>query len=318
MSYKDSVSESTVSTAFPLTLSGHATEGNRTFFNAYGTDAASLSLIMRQRVSPFRWMTFTGSYTNSDNKIAFNSFRASSDGVQITSFTGTWDVFVSVLSDELNANFYATVHSHTLRGNNTTQPSAVLDLSTGDVITLLDLHATNIVDFTSTVNSEITAQTAPAYTLHGNKESSNHTFENLNVTDVKTLLAYSTSDITGLATYVTNTVSAQTAESATSVAYSTTINLDLQSSTLPRYFYTTFTGSSATSIAVINPPTSGTVGSFTLELTNPGLCAITWTNGKWAGGTAPTFTTTGTDIIVGFTRNAGTTIRYSLSEKDSK
>ncbi len=92
-----------------------------------------------------------------------------------------------------------------------------------------------------------------------------------------------------------------------------TVNIDLSTGS---YFYGTLTGT--TTFTVTNPPASGVVGSFTLELTNAGAQTITWTNGKWAGGTAATLTTAGVDILTGFTRDAGSTVRYALAEKDSK
>jgi len=92
-----------------------------------------------------------------------------------------------------------------------------------------------------------------------------------------------------------------------------TINVDLSTGT---FFYGTVTGT--TTITITNPPASGIVAGFTLELTNPGSQTITWTNGKWPGGAAPAFTSSGVDIIGGYTRDGGSTIRYALSEKDSK
>ena len=91
------------------------------------------------------------------------------------------------------------------------------------------------------------------------------------------------------------------------------INLD---STANRYFSVTVTGTST--VAITNPPASGVVGTYTLAMTNGGASTITWTNGKWAGGTAPTLTTAGLDILTGFTADGGTTVRWALAMKDSK
>ena len=57
-----------------------------------------------------------------------------------------------------------------------------------------------------------------------------------------------------------------------------------------------------------NPPASGTAGSFTLILTNGGSQTVNWSASvDWAGGTAPTLTASGTNIITFTTTNGGTT-----------
>ena len=72
------------------------------------------------------------------------------------------------------------------------------------------------------------------------------------------------------------------------------------------YFYKTITG--ITTLTFTNPPATGQVASFTLELINGGAFAVTWpTSVKWQAGTAPTLTAAGTDMIVFTTRDAGTT-----------
>lgn len=79
----------------------------------------------------------------------------------------------------------------------------------------------------------------------------------------------------------------------------------------------TITGT--TTFTFSSPPTSGRVGTFTLELTNGGAFAITWpTSVKWPGGTAPTLTTSGVDVLVFYTRDGGTTWRGSVAQKDSR
>ena len=92
-----------------------------------------------------------------------------------------------------------------------------------------------------------------------------------------------------------------------------TVNINLSSGT---YFYGTITG--ATTFTVSNIATSGTVSSFTLELTNGGSQTITWMTGsKWPSGVVPSLTVSGTDLLVFLTRDGGTTWRNSLSEPNS-
>ena len=70
-----------------------------------------------------------------------------------------------------------------------------------------------------------------------------------------------------------------------------------------------------------NPPASGTSGSFTLFLNQDGTGSrtATWPGSvKWAGGTAPTLTTTAsrTDILVFTTIDAGTIWYGAVSGQD--
>ena len=81
----------------------------------------------------------------------------------------------------------------------------------------------------------------------------------------------------------------------------------------------TKTISTATTFTVSNVTTSGKVNSFILELTNPGSATITWWSGvKWTGGTVPTLTTLGKDILGFYTLDAGTTWNALVLGKDIK
>lgn len=63
-----------------------------------------------------------------------------------------------------------------------------------------------------------------------------------------------------------------------------------------------------TTFTVSNIPASGTVASFILELTNGGAFTVTWWSGiKWTGGTVPTLTASGLDVLGFYTRDGGTT-----------
>jgi hypothetical protein len=83
--------------------------------------------------------------------------------------------------------------------------------------------------------------------------------------------------------------------------------------------YFTRTISGATTLTVSNVPTSGTAASFILDLTNGGSATITWWSGmKWAGGTAPTLTAAGRDVLGFFTHDGGATWSGLLLGKDVK
>lgn len=92
-------------------------------------------------------------------------------------------------------------------------------------------------------------------------------------------------------------------------------NVDLDTG---NFFSKTFTAG-AVSITVSNVPAAGVAASFIIEATNAGLATITWPAGtKWAGGTAPTLTSAGVDILGFYTHDGGTTWRGLVLAKDSK
>ena len=75
---------------------------------------------------------------------------------------------------------------------------------------------------------------------------------------------------------------------------------------LGNYFTKTISGT--TTLTVSNVPSAGTSGSFILDLTNGGSATVNWWSGmKWAGGTAPTLTAAGRDVLGFFTHDGGTT-----------
>lgn len=80
----------------------------------------------------------------------------------------------------------------------------------------------------------------------------------------------------------------------------------------------TKTISGATTLSLANVPGSG-VASFLLDLTNGGSAAITWwANLKWPGGTAPTLTTSGRDMLGFVTHDGGATWSGLILGKDIK
>lgn len=91
-------------------------------------------------------------------------------------------------------------------------------------------------------------------------------------------------------------------------------NIDLS---LGNYFSKTISGT--TTFTVSNVPSSGIGNSFILELTNGGSATVNWwANVKWPGGTAPTLTASGRDILGFYTTDAGTIWNGLLLGKDVK
>lgn len=86
--------------------------------------------------------------------------------------------------------------------------------------------------------------------------------------------------------------------------------------------YFTKTISTTTAFTVTNVPSAGTAVSFILDLTNGGSAAVSWSTGftsvKYAGGTAPTLTASGRDVLGFFTHDGGTTWVCLLLGKDVK
>ena len=68
----------------------------------------------------------------------------------------------------------------------------------------------------------------------------------------------------------------------------------------------TYTLSGNQTLTFTNPPASGSAGSFTLIVTNGGSATLTWpTSVDWAGGTAPTLTSSGVDVLTFLTVDGG-------------
>jgi len=68
-----------------------------------------------------------------------------------------------------------------------------------------------------------------------------------------------------------------------------------------------------------NPISASTAATgFVLELTNGGSATQNWPSVKWPGGTAPTLTTSGVDILTFVTDDSGTTWRGVVTMLDSK
>jgi len=69
----------------------------------------------------------------------------------------------------------------------------------------------------------------------------------------------------------------------------------------------TITGGTV-SVTFSNPPASGTAGSLTIVVTNGGSQTVNWPAAvDWAGGSAPTLTSSGVDVLTFFTTDGGTT-----------
>ena len=127
----------------------------------------------------------------------------------------------------------------------------------------------------------------------------------------------------GDATAATDALNRQTADArytrlvgGTSLSAVTAVSASAVDLTAGRYFTKTASGSLTWTFT--GPAASG-VDAFLLRLTNGGTGTQTWPAAvKWPGGTAPTFVSSGVDMLVFITRDAGTTWRGALVMSDSK
>ena len=95
---------------------------------------------------------------------------------------------------------------------------------------------------------------------------------------------------------------------------STAATIDMTSA---NFFSATLGG--ACTFEFTNPCSTGDFGGFVLELTNGGSDTVNWpASVDFAGGTAPTLTASGVDLLVFVTRDAGTTYHGMVASADSK
>ena len=157
-------------------------------------------------------------------------------------------------------------------------------------------------------NGEVIISTAPS----GVAEASVTFTERMKVSNTGVLTV---NGVTALTTAGGTMTGAITAIRETKVAM-TANNIDLATGNL--FTRTMATGAYYT-LTISNALASGNVNSFILELTNGGSAVITWFSGvKWAGGTAPTLTASGKDILGFYSHDGGTTWRGIVMVKDSK
>ncbi len=207
-------------------------------------------------------------------------------------------------------NFSGTAASLNIGGNAGTVTNGVYITDTG---TVTDAMLAGSIANGKLTNSSVTVNgtsislgasgtvTAAAGTLTGTTLASNVTASSL--TSVGTLSALSSSGTVNSAVFTSNVYTNATVSGATS--------LDLS---LYNYFKITIVGT--TTLSFTNVQTGAEV--FILTITNGGSASITWpANTRWPGGTAPTLSTSGTDIVVFVTDDAGSNYRGTLCQLNS-
>ena len=100
--------------------------------------------------------------------------------------------------------------------------------------------------------------------------------------------------------------------SLNNVSGSTTVNLELGN-------YASATAVGAVTWTFANPPTGARTGSLILELTNGGAYTQYWpASVRWPSGSAPTLTSSGVDVLVFITDDAGSNWRGAITMADSR
>ena len=99
----------------------------------------------------------------------------------------------------------------------------------------------------------------------------------------------------------------------TPMSASETIDLDNG-----RLFHGTHPGSGTVTFSMANVPLSGRLTYFQIEITDGGAgSGISWPAGfPWPGGSPPSLSVSGTDIISVYTRDGGTTFQAILAGQD--
>lgn len=132
------------------------------------------------------------------------------------------------------------------------------------------------------------------------------------IDDAQNLTNIAGATITGTSTLNTVAYNSSNANVTTITSGSPNMNLSVSDA-----FQITVTANTALTFG--NAPASGKAKYVSLEIINGGAFTVTWpTNTRWPGGTAPTLTTSGTDIVVFYTDDGGSNYRAAVVQKDSK
>ena len=200
--------------------------------------------------------------------------------------------------------------------DNSDKVSSVAGKTGAVTLTKADVGLGN-VDNTSDANKPVSTATQNALNAKQNTLVSGTNIKTVNNTSLigSGNVAVGDVTLTGAQTLTNKTLTAPVLTGTREVRVAMPANaIDLSAGNV---FTKTISG--ATTLTVLNTPSTGIAASFILELTNAGSAAITWFSGvKWAGGTAPTLTAVGVDVLGFYSHDGGTTWRGMMLAKDSK
>lgn len=270
----------------PYTLSG--SELNRISYDFIGTLSEDMEIVVPSTTQQY-WVTndTTGSYTL--------GLRTSTQAIPVNVGQG----YSSILY--CDGNDVIAAAASTAAAPSVVQPSGggtgITSYTVGDLIYASGATTLSKLADVATGNALISGGTTTA-PLWGKVGLTTHVSGTLPVANGGTGVTTST----GTTTLVLGTTPTITALREVKAAISASA-IDLSTA---NYFSKTISGT--TTFTVSNVPTTGTSASFILDLTNGGSATVNWWSGvKWPGGSAPTLTASGRDVLGFFTYDGGTT-----------
>lgn len=244
--------------------------------------------------------------TEINSSLALKVDKVAGKGLSTEDYTSIEKTKLAGISASAN-NYSLPVATNTVLGG--VKAGANVSIDANGVISAND----------SSVNwSEVTSKptTVAGYGITDSIQSTLVSGTNIKTINSQSLLGsgnISTVDTTKLPLTGGTMTGAITAIRETKVAMAAN-NIDLATGNL---FTKTISG--VTTLTISNALAAGNVNSFVLELTNGGSAVITWFSGvKWAGGTAPTLTASGKDILGFYSHDGGTTWNILGVNKDVK
>lgn len=236
--------------------------------------------------------TVTDTFTNTTSKTVTHNF-------------GTRNILVSVYDNSYNQIIPGTV---TLTDTNTVDITFPVN-ETGTVVVAKGGH---IVSGSSTNALSLNGQPGSYYLNYSNFTNAPVSGDFVGTTDTQTLTNKTINMGDNLLTRPLVKDYAMEVYAHGSITTATTIDLENGN------VHTATIGGNLT-LTFSNPIASGDATSFVLELTNGGAYTLTFPAAvDWEGGTAPTLTAAGVDILVFYTRDGGTTWHGIVSSLDSK
>jgi len=269
---KDRVKVTTTTTGTGTLTLGSASQGFQDF-STIGDGNTTYYTI--QDPATGAWEVGIGTYTASGTTLARNTVLSSSNsGALVSLAAGSKFVFVTYPSQTSVEQSDIGTAPNEIPLNQYLGSLAYIDGPNGDLVGTTDTQT--LTNKTIAFGSNTLTDVASTDTAQ--------TFTNKTLTSP----AINTPTITG------------TKETRVAMAAS---DIDLSAG---NYFTKTISG--ATTLTVSNTASSGSVSAFILDLTNGGSAAVTFFAGvTWTGGTPPTLTASGRDVLGFFTHDGGTT-----------
>lgn len=237
---------------------------------------------------------------------ALKRFQTGADGDTISA-----PVFIGTTASITTANIVNAAVSGTATFNGATIMSSSLSGTTANFSGATTIGGAAVLSSTANITGATTIGGAAVLS------------STLNVTGATTIggaaVLSSTSSFGGTANFQDNSVQRPTlldycVKGSALGSVGTLATVDM---TAANFFSATL--GSACTFVFSNPCGSGDFGGFVIELTDGGSDTVTWpASVDWAGGSAPTLTTSGKDLLVFVTRDAGTTYHGMAASIDSK